>query len=185
MTETQAIAQQVQAAQRGDERAFEALFRAHYGAIYSLALHFVREPEVAADVTQDTFVRAWENLRRLRDPSAFAGWVRAMAINLVRDHFRKARENDPLDEGAPIRSNGESPPDAAARRERGQAVRQAVLELPEHQRTVVAMYHLEDKPVDEIAEEMGLPKGTVVSRLARGRKALRRRLARFVEEQEG
>jgi len=64
-------------------------------------------------------------------------------------------------------------------------VRRAVLALPEHQRTVVAMHHLEGKPVDEIAREMSMPKGTVVSRLARGRKALRRRLARFVEEQEG
>ena len=185
MTETLAIAQQVQAAEHGDERAFEALFRTHHGAIYGLILHFVGDPELAADLTQDTFVKAWESLRKLRDPNAFGGWVRAMAINLMRDHFRRARQTDPLDEAAPIESTGESPAERAARREQAEAVRRAVLALPEHQRTVVAMHHLEGKPVDEIAREMSMPKGTVVSRLARGRKALRRRLARFVEEQEG
>lgn len=185
MTETRAIAQQVQAAERGDERAFEALFRAHHGAIYSLILHFAGDPELAADLTQDTFVKAWESLRKLRDPNAFAGWLRTMAMNLVRDHFRGVRPTDPLDEAAPIQSSGENPAEGAARREQAEAVRRAVLELPQHQRTVVAMHHLEDRPVDEIAQEMGLPKGTVVSRLARGRKALRRKLARFVEEQEG
>jgi len=64
-------------------------------------------------------------------------------------------------------------------------VRRAVLDLPEHQRTVVVMHHLEGKPVSEIMEDLGLPKGTVVSRLARARQALRRRLAPFVDEQEG
>ena len=77
----------------------------------------------------------------------------------------------------------EEPPEQAATHERERAVRAAVLELPEHQRTVVVMHHLEGKRVDDVAAELGLPKGTVVSRLARGREAMRRKLARFVDEE--
>ena len=140
------------AARRGDERAFEGLFRAYQGAIYALVLHFVGDPELAADLTQDVFVRAWEKLGR-------------------------------LDESAPIVAETEEPPEQAATHERERAVRAAVLELPEHQRTVVVMHHLEGKRVDDVAAELGLPKGTVVSRLARGREAMRRKLARFVDEE--
>jgi len=56
-----------------------------------------------------------------------------------------------------------------------------VLALPEHQRTVVAMHHLEGIPVRDIVDALGIPKGTVVSRLARGREALRRRLAPYID----
>ena len=73
------------------------------------------------------------------------------------------------------------PAQQAQDREQERAVRGAVLALPEHQRTVVTMYHLEGKPVEEIMRELGLPKGTVVSRLSRGREALRRQLAAYVE----
>lgn len=183
MNNTGALAHAVHAARRGDERAFEGLFRAYQGAIYALVLHFVGDPELAADLTQDVFVRAWEKLGRLREPEAFGGWLRALATNIVRDHFRTARQTEPLDESAPIVAETEEPPEQAATHERERAVRAAVLELPEHQRTVVVMHHLEGKRVDDVAAELGLPKGTVVSRLARGREAMRRKLARFVDEE--
>jgi RNA polymerase sigma-70 factor (ECF subfamily) len=180
-----AIAHAVQAARSGDQRAFEALFRAYQDAIYALVLHFVGDRDLAADLTQDTFVRAWENLSRLRDPAAFGGWLRVLAMNMVRDHFRRDKPMDPLDGAANIVADGEGMSDRAVRQEQESTVRAAVLALPEHQQTVVVMHHLEGRPVDDIAAELDLPRGTVISRLSRGRGALRRRLARFVDEQEG
>ena len=174
-------AQAVRAAQAGDQRAFESLFRAHRDGLYSLVLHFMRDPERAADVTQDAFVRAWEQLPKLREPEAFGGWLRSMAMNLVRDHYRRARDTQPLDEDAPIAGDGPDPPALAEQSEHDRAVREAVLALPEHQRTVVAMHHLEGIPVRDIVDALGIPKGTVVSRLARGREALRRRLAPYID----
>jgi len=181
MNET-ALVQAVEAAQAGDQRAFEALFRSHQDAIYSLALHFARDPEVAADVAQDAFVRAWEQLPHLREPAAFGGWLRSMTMNLVRDHYRRAQATDPLDENTPISSDEGGPETVAERSEQDLAVRHAILGLPEHQRVVVAMHYLEGVPVNDIVGALGLPKGTVVSRLARGRENLRRRLAPYIDE---
>lgn len=179
-----ALAQTVEAAAGGDERAFEALFRAHEDATFSLVMHFVRDRELAADLTQDAFVRAWEKLPKLREPEAFVGWLRALTTNIVRDHFRRARDTEPLDETFEVADEGPGPAEQASGSEQDQAVREAILGLPEHQRTAVVMYHLEGRAVEEVAEALGLPKNTVVSRLARGRAALRRRLGAHIDGSE-
>lgn len=182
--ENSRIADTVRAAAGGDERAFEDLFHAYQDAMYSLVMHFVGDRELAADLTQDAFVRAWERLPSLREPEAFGGWLLSLVVNMVRDHFRRLRETEPLDDELTV-SDGE--PDFAESMsvtERERKVRQAVLALPEHQRTPVVMYHLEGRPVDEVAQALGVPKNTVVSRLSRGREALRRRLAAYLEAGE-
>jgi len=175
-----ALVEAVKSAQAGDERAFEALFRAHRNSIFSLAMHYLRDRDVAEDVTQDSFVRAWEQLARLREPAAFGGWLRALAINRVRDHFRGRRDEDPLEEGNPLPGEDDGPDDSLERNEEQRAVRDAILSLPDHQRVIVSMHYLEGRSVQEIMAAMGLPKGTVVSRLARGRDNLRRRLSPYV-----
>lgn len=182
--ETSTIADTVRAAASGDERAFEDLFRAQQDAVYSLVLHFVGDRELAADLTQDAFVRAWERLPELRQPEAFGGWLRALVVNMVRDHFRRLRETEPLDDELMVTDGRPDFADRMAVSERDRKVREAVLGLPEHQRTPVVMYHLEGRPVDEVAKALGIPKNTVVSRLSRGREALRRRLAAYLEAGE-
>lgn len=177
-----ALVQAVQSAQTGDERAFEALFRAHRDSIFSIAMHYLRDREVAEDVTQDAFVRAWDQLPKLREPAAFGGWLRAMTINMVRDHFRSKREADPLDDDNPLPSGDDGPDRSIERDERRDAVRQAILGLPDHQRVIVSMHYLEGRSVQEIMEATDLPKGTVVSRLSRGRDNLRRRLAPYIDD---
>ncbi|MGC9319737.1 MAG: RNA polymerase sigma factor [Armatimonadota bacterium] len=176
-----ALIQAVEAARDGDQRAYEVLFRAHKDSIYSLAMHFARDPDLAADITQDAFVRAWERLPELRDPTAFGGWLRTMTVNLIRDHFRAASDEQSLDDADPLPGSEDGPSRTVERSEEGRAVREAILQLPEHQRTVVTMHHLEGIPVSEIARMLDLPKGTVVSRLARGRESLRRRLAPYID----
>jgi len=168
-----ALVQAVKSAQAGDERAFEALFRAHRDSIFSLAMHYLRDRDVAEDVTQDAFVRAWDQLPKLREPAAFAGWMRALTVNRVRDHFRGRRDEDPLDDDRPLPSGDDGPDASVEQDEQHEAVRDAILGLPDHQRVIVSMHYLEGRPVQEIMEAMDLPKGTVVSRLARGRENLR------------
>lgn len=175
------LAQAVRAAQSGDRGAYERLYRAHKDAVYSLALHFLHDPDAAADVTQEAFVRGWEQLPRLREPVAFGGWVRAMAMNLVRDLYRRERASDPLDEGAPITADDSGPDERAMTNEQDRAVREAVLMLPEHQRVPVVMHYLEGKPVAEVADTLGVPRNTIISRLARGREALRRKLGPYID----
>ena len=177
-----ALVQTVEAAQAGDEGAFEALFRAHRDSIFSIAMHYLHDRDVAEDVTQDAFVRAWDQLSKLREPAAFGGWLRAMTINMVRDHFRSKHDEDPLDDDHPLPSGGDGPDRSVARDEQQQAVREAILGLPDHQRVLVSMHYLEGRSIQEIMDAMRLPKGTVVSRLSRGRENLRRRLAPYIDD---
>ena len=188
----QAMAQEhtslVQQAQGGSLQAFEQLFRAHEQRIYSLALHMVGDAAAAEDLTQDTFVRAWENLSRLRHEAAFAGWLRRIALNLAWDSLRRRQGTEQVnDEEAESWPDPQavSPAHAAGEAGLAQKVQAAVLALPEHQRVVVAMFYWEDMPVNDIAHTLGIARGTVISRLARGREALRRRLGPTLEASAG
>ena len=187
----QAMAQEqtslVRQAQGGSLRDFEQLFRAHEQRIYGLALHMVGDVAIAEDLTQDTFVRAWENLRRLRHEQAFGGWLRRIALNLIWDHLRRREVGEPLgDEEVQLWPSADAPADEVlAEAGLARKVQSAVMALPEHQRVVVAMFYWEDMPVNEIARVLGIARGTVISRLARGRETLRRRLGPTVEASGG
>ncbi len=176
-----ALVQNVEAAQAGDEGAFDALFRAHRDSIFSIAMHYLSDRDVAEDVTQDAFVRAWEQLPKLRQPAAFGGWMRALTVNMVRDHFRSKRNEEPLDDDNPLPSGEDGPDRSVEQDEQQQAVREAILALPDHQRVIVSMHYIEGSTVQDIMDAMDLPKGTVVSRLSRGRENLRRRLAPYID----
>ena len=177
----------VRQAQSGSLPAFEQLFRAHEQRIYSLALHMVGDVAVAEDLTQDTFVRAWENLGRLRHEQAFGGWLRRIALNLVWDFIRRRQVTEELpDDDAEAWPDQTAPADEViAGAGLARKVQAAVMALPEHQRLVVAMFYWEDMPVNDIARVLGIARGTVISRLARGRDTLRRRLGPTLEASGG
>jgi len=178
----------VEKARAGEKRAFNALYRQYAPVVYSLARHMMRDDEAAADVTQETFVRAWRALDSLNDPQAFGGWIRMIALNQVRDWARAHRPTGSLDadsaDQVPRQWADESigPAEQLEISEQQQQVRDAIARLGEDQQVVVVMHHLEGKPVADISRELGIPLGTVLSRLARGREALRRKLAPHVED---
>lgn len=178
----------VQRARQGDTEAFAALYARHQRTIYSLIRHLTADPEAAADLTQETFVKAWHGLSRLRADVAFGGWLRIIATNLVRDRSRRRKpevlmtDTSDDDGGAPEAADEDLSPDERYLLSQQQLlIRHAVSRLPEPQRLVIIMHHFEDRPVAEIAVELGVPLGTVLSRLARGRDALRRRLGAAIE----
>lgn len=182
----------VQRAQAGDLAAFEALFSRYHGRIYNVVCGMVSNQEDAADLVQDAFVKAYRALGSLRDGQAFFAWLCRIAVNLCRN-FRRGRAHPPpisLEEGVLI--DGEySPLDVAdssyepARLAEvsatADAVRRAIETLSPTYREVVVMHHLDGLPVDHIAEVVGVPVGTVKSRLSRGRDNLRRALRSLVE----
>ena len=178
----------VQRARQGDAEAFAALYARHQRTIYSLIRHLTADQEAAADLTQETFVKAWHALPRLRTDVAFGGWLRIIATNLVRDRGRRARPEVLMTDTGSEDSESPEPADGGPTMEQQysltqhqRVVREAVGKLPEPQRLVVVMHHFEEQPVADIARELELPLGTVLSRLARGREALRRRLGAYVE----
>ena len=181
----------VLAARDGDQRAFEKLFIETQSRIYNFIAHLMGDERHAEDLTQATFIRAWETLAQLRSPEAFIVWLHRIARNTVRDHVRSVGSGRPVEvsrdragesviDPEDTRRNG-SPERALLLDERDQALRSAILELPEHHREVVALHHLDSMPVQDVAEILGVPVGTVLSRLARARGALHEKLRWLVE----
>ncbi len=173
----------VQRAQQGDRHTFAQLFQEYQRTVFNLLTHLTGDTDLAADLAQDTFVKAWEKLPRLRNPKAFGGWLRIIATNIVRDNARRKKPerslSDKRDDETPETDYPDNRPNAeqelilSAQRRK---VREAVLKLPEAQRSVILLYHFAEYPVAQIAEELDIPVGTVLSRLSRAREALKRHL---------
>ena len=100
----------------GDQRAFGRLYDAWFDRVYNLALGVARDPETAADITQDTFLAAWKNLGTLEDPDAFGGWLLRIARNTSFNRSKKEGRSRPVDDEAMavIEATGATPGNAPA-----------------------------------------------------------------------
>ena len=194
MTEERDEVQEVVSrARSGDMGAFEDLYRSHQAGIFTFIRSQVRHREIAADLTQETFVRAWESLPRLREPGAFRGWLHRIAANLVRDEVKSGRSRLEVTESTLLGDaetpqqeapapESEGPEQRLVNGEMSRHVWSALEDLSEEHRAAVVMHHMEGMSVEEIAQAMGVRPGTIMSRLSRAREALRHRLSRYVEE---
>lgn len=172
-------------ARAGDAEAFRALVEETHATVFRVAAALVQDRDEAADVTQETYVRAWGRIDELRDGAAALGWLCRIARNAAHDRRRSwwSRIRAPLDALAGEAAPRETDPDAAASSaETAGAVRAALARLPEKHRVVLALRELEGMSYGEIAEAIGVPVGTVESRLHRARAALARRLGALREE---
>lgn len=182
----------VASAQTGNLAAFESLFGRYQGRIYNIIYGMVGNAEDASDLTQDTFFKAYRALGSLRDGQAFYAWLCRIAVNLC-CNFRRGHPSVPplsIEEGAmydgeraplDIPDLSYEPARLAEVSATADAVRHAIAGLSPDHRQVVVMHHLEGMPVDQIARIVGVPIGTVKSRLSRGRDCLKRALRTFVE----
>jgi RNA polymerase sigma-70 factor, ECF subfamily len=169
-------------ARRGDAAAFEALVRRHQRRVYAVALRIVRAHDVADDVSQEAFVRAWRSLDRFETGRPFASWVCRIAANLAINHVRSPRaREDGLPEGhdeTPAADPG--PLGTVLDAEAGRVLDAAVASLPAEQRAVFVLRAVEEMSYDAIAEALSLSPGTVMSRLFRAREKLARALAPYL-----
>jgi RNA polymerase sigma-70 factor (ECF subfamily) len=183
----------VKQTQQGDVLAFEKLFLRYQRRIYNLAYRMVGNEADAADLTQETFIRAYEAIPSLRNEAAFSTWLFRIVVNLCKNHRKVAKlECDSLDEltdenGEPefawvgTATMTESPAYALERAERDQQIQGALAALTDEHRTVVVLHHLEGLSLVEIATILHCQVGTVKSRLARAREELKRRLRPYIE----
>ena len=158
----------VHAAQRGDRSAFARLYHEYAGLIRAIAVTRLRGDE-AADVVQETFLRALRRLKSLRKAEAFAGWIVAIACNIIRDLERARMIFSSSEEEAGGAPNQEQAMDAGA------AMR-AIASLPKAYQQTVAMRVVEGMTGPEIARQTGLSRGSVRVNLHRGMRLLRARL---------
>ena len=159
-------------AQAGDQAAYGQLVQRYQRLAVSVAYHQGLELADAEDVAQEAFVKAWLALPRYRESAgSWRAWLCRIAINTARDALRRARPLEELDEGLPDSSS--SPAEQAEVRSRRAAVRRALARLPEASRAALVLREYEGLSYAEIAAALGIPIGTVMSRLNYARGLLR------------
>ena len=160
-------------AQSGDTRAFERLYRAHAGRVFSLARRMMG-PESAEEATQDVFVRAWEKLSSFRGEAAFGTWLHRLAINLLLSQRSKlGRERarlEPTDDALEHRGSHRPPPELRMDLET------AIGRLPDGARQIFVLHDVEGYKHEEIGGLLGIAVGTSKAQLHRARMLLRSHL---------
>ena len=185
------VARLVERACAGEIGAFERLVAEHQAKVYTFAFAFTGDPDRAKDLAQDALVKVYRALRGFRFQSAFSTWLYAIVKNTYLDQIKSRAERQreleqPLDERqlekleAPATAE-----DGLIQAESRRTLFRALREVPLPFRLVVALADVQGLDYAEIARVLGLPVGTVKSRLARGREALRKALGRLRESWEG
>jgi RNA polymerase sigma-70 factor (ECF subfamily) len=160
-------------AMRGDHDAFAALVGAASDRLYALACIILRDADRAEDATQEAFVRAWRELPRLRDPDRFDAWLRRLVVNACYDEGRRLRRRA---EVSLVLLHDRSVIDSSSATVEADRIDRAFRRLPLDQRVVLALQHYYDLSHVEIAETLGIPLGTVKSRVRYGVAAMRAQL---------
>jgi len=171
----------VEAAQAGDADAFTAIVQLHQRRVYALVYGLTRVHEDADDLAQETFVRAWQALDRFRVGEPLYPWLARIARNLAYSLFRRRKRRpessiEPLVEAGLQWGVDDDPAEHAAHEETQEKLNAAFAELSEDHREVLELRVLKGLSYDEIAKTLGVPAGTVMSRLSRARTELRTRL---------
>ncbi len=152
---------------RGDRTAAERLVTTHYSRIYRLLRCLTGSVEAAEDLTQQTFVRAWQALANYQGRASFATWLHRIAYHEYTHWLRARRDHLPLEEAADIADV------KAAYGLDSIIVSRALMHLPAEHREVFLLYYMQQLSVGEIAEVLDLPAGTVKSRLFNARRQMR------------
>ncbi len=159
----------------GDAHAYERLYRTHLARIHSLARRMI-SPDVADEITQDIFVRAWEKLGTFRGESAFGTWLHRLAINVILG--RRASLGIQRERFDPGEDKFDALPTRQVTLELGIDFETAISKLPKGARAVFVLHDVEGFKHEEIAQNLGISAGTSKAQLHRARMILRRHLTR-------
>lgn len=168
-------------ARKGDLDAFNELVIRYQKTAYNVAYRILGDAEAAADAVQDAFLKAFKNIRRFRGGS-FKSWMFRIVTNTCYDvlRARKRRPSSSLDgmevelNHTPLGDSGvESPEEYAIRQELNRLIQEAINSLPPEQRVIIVLSDIEGFDYREISETLGIPLGTVKSRLSRARAKVR------------
>ena len=188
--------QTVQRCMDGDSGAWAELVRANHRRVYGLCYRFTGSAADAEDLTQDVFLKIYSNLSSFDTArGSFQVWITTMTRNLLVDNFRRTRNQratsslddgwDQTEELKPVdrlMARGPSPHEMAARKELEKMVQNALSHVSVDLREAVILRDLQDMDYKEIAQVLGIPEGTVKSRISRGRAELARLLERNKRE---
>lgn len=159
---------------------FEEIYRRYFGDVYRYLLRLSGSETVAEDVTSETFLRAMQALPRFRGDCQFSTWLYRLAANAATDTARRQKrhaDTQDIDDTA-LPDGEDTPHQAAEKREAVANVRRALAKLKPEYRTVLLLRFMEDLSYEEIGHALGLPPGTVKSRINRGKAQLKEILLR-------
>jgi len=167
---------------KGESNVFEMLILKYQSKLFATALNVVKNRELAEDIVQEAFMKAFQKLDTLKNHDQFYSWLKRIALNLALNHFERAKrvmdvENEE-DETSYFERipDGESPDEIIVKEELKRYVRHFVEALPDKLRVVVIFREIEDMSYEEIADIMNIPVGTVRSRLFNARQIIKDRL---------
>jgi len=186
-------------ARQGDRDAYRVLVERYQRRVFHLAYSLVRNPDDAADVSQEVFVKVYLRLDTFKGESNFATWLFRITSNLASDLIRRrgtsapvAFEEDAAEtvEGSELHGSGiaaqleASPQRHTLRRELGEKLEEALAKLPEKHRAILLLREVEGLSYEEIAEALQVPPGTVMSRLFHARAKMQKLLSDYVADGE-
>ncbi len=176
----------VKRVQKGDKGAFDLLVLKYQHKIVNLVMRYVRDPELALDITQEAFIKAYRALPRFRGDSAFYTWMYRIAVNTAKNHLAAQRRR-PMDVELDLQDpeqydlhaklkETDTPEGVSLSNELQETVERAIAALPEDLRTAIILRELEGMSYEEIAQTMECPVGTVRSRIFRARDAIAKKI---------
>jgi RNA polymerase sigma-70 factor (ECF subfamily) len=180
----------VERVQKGDKGAFDLLVLKYQHRIVNLVMRYVRDPELALDISQEAFIKAYRALPRFRGDSAFYTWMYRIAVNTAKNHLAAQRRR-PMDVELDLQDpeqydlhaklkETDTPEGITLSNELQEAVERAIAALPEDLRTAIVLRELEGMSYEEIAQTMECPVGTVRSRIFRARDAIGKKVGSLI-----
>jgi RNA polymerase sigma-70 factor, ECF subfamily len=177
----------IERCKKGDREAFASIVQHYRKPAYYVALGYVGRPDDALDLSQDAFVNAFRHIKRFDTTKSFFPWFYSILKNLCMNHLNRIRrrKEDSIDEmeeeEGQVRIPIETidPEDAVVQKDLEEKIGQAMLRLRPREREIIILQHFQDYSYQEIANLLGLPIGTVMSRLYSARRSLRRELERL------
>jgi RNA polymerase sigma-70 factor (ECF subfamily) len=181
----------VRLSREGSEEAFAELVKIYKIKVFNLAYSLTRDRDVADDLAQEAFIKAYYALPRFQSRSGFGTWLYRIAINHVRDYLRKKsrmiqisiekiKESSILQEDKTMKEEKE-----LIEEQRRQLVRQSIQSLPEKHQAILSLRDIQGFSYEEISKILKISAGTVDSRIHRARKMLRKKLAPFLSRKGG
>ncbi len=171
---------------RGDTEAYREIVRAYEPLVRRLAMKYLAREEDAQDAVQEIFLKAYRSLHSFRLDQRFLPWLYSVALNHLKTVYRRTRRvydrEGPHEFSAP--DERDDPVQAAVEKATREEVRCAIERLPDSLRDVVVLYYLQEAPVEDVQEALGLGRENVKSRLFRARKRLRGLLEAPATEKE-
>ncbi|MFC1523147.1 RNA polymerase sigma factor, partial [Thermodesulfobacteriota bacterium] len=173
----------IRGVRKGEARAFDQLVTLYQTKIYNLAYNYVKQEEEAKDLTQDIFIAAYRSLSQLRDESKFSAWLYQIALNHCRNRYKKLRNRGFFssisidDADSPITLQSETTPEKELeKRNTINMVRRIISTMPQAEKEILILRDLQELSYDEISVVLGLPLGTVKSKINRARISLKNKI---------